>query len=57
MKLAWLLAIVGALLGAVVGSGIGIAGLGSAIAGTFPIGALGAYFGYRIGKWLSTRAS
>jgi len=42
--------VVGALIGAFVGSSIGIAGFGGAIAGTIPIAILGGYVGYRVGK-------
>lgn len=41
---------IGALIGAFVGSSIGIVGFGSAIAGTIPIAILGGYIGYRLGK-------
>jgi len=42
--------VIGALMGVFFGSSIGIAGFGSAIAGTIPIAVLGGYIGYRIGK-------
>jgi len=41
---------IGALIGAFFGSSIGIAGFGSAIAGTAPIAILGGYVGYRLSK-------
>jgi hypothetical protein len=40
-------AVVGFFIGAFFGSAIGIAGFGTAIAGTVPIGILGAWLGYR----------
>ena len=42
--------IAGALIGAFLGSSIGIAGYGSAIAGTIPLAAIGGYIGYRLGS-------
>lgn len=39
--------VVGAFIGASFGSAIGIAGFGTAIAGTVPFGILGAWLGYR----------
>jgi len=42
--------IIGALIGAFVGSSIGIVALGGGIAGTIPIAILGGYVGYRVGK-------
>ena len=42
--------VIGALIGAFVGSSIGIAGFGGAIAGTIPIAILCGYIGYRVGK-------
>jgi uncharacterized protein YcfJ len=42
--------VVGAVVGAFLGSSIGIAGFGTAIAGTIPIAILGGYIGYRIGQ-------
>ena len=41
--------VIGALIGAFVGSSIGIAGFGGAIAGTIPIAILCGYIGYRVG--------
>jgi len=38
----------GAILGAIMGSSFGIAGMGGAIAGTVPVGILGGYIGYRV---------
>ena len=46
----WLL--LGVVVGAFVGSGIGIAGFGGAIAGTVPLAVIGGYIGYRIGTRL-----
>lgn len=45
-----ILMIAGALIGAFLGSSIGIAGYGSAIAGTIPLAAIGGYIGYRLGS-------
>jgi uncharacterized protein YcfJ len=41
--------VAGAVIGALLGSSIGIAGFGTAIAGTIPLAILGGYIGYRVG--------
>lgn len=48
-------AVLGFLAGAFIGSSFGIAGMGTAIAGTIPFGILGAYFGYRIHQGMVSR--
>ena len=45
-----IMVVVGALIGALFGSSIGIAGFGDAIAGTIPIAFLGGYVGFRLGQ-------
>ena len=50
MKRQTIFMIIGALIGAFVGSSIGIVALGDGIAGTIPIAILGGYIGYRVGK-------
>ena len=47
--------VIGALIGAFVGSSIGIAGFGGAIAGTIPIAILCGYIGYRVGMGMMRR--
>ena len=42
--------VIGALIGAFIGSSMGIAGYGTAIAGTIPLAILGGYVGYRLGQ-------
>jgi hypothetical protein len=42
--------IIGVVIGAFLGSSIGIAGFGGAIAGTIPIAILGGYIGYRFSQ-------
>ena len=50
MKRQNIMMVIGALIGAFVGSSIGIVGFGGGIAGTIPIAILGGYVGYRVGK-------
>lgn len=52
----WVGGVVGAGLGAKVGGGLGIAGLGSAIAGIWPVGVIGLGFGYLLAEKAFTKS-
>jgi hypothetical protein len=51
----WVGAAIGGVAGAVLGSSIGIAGFGGAMAGTLPVAAIGAYLGHRVAPYLSQK--